>query len=219
MAIVGYGRVSTFDQSLEIQLEELTKAGCTKIFQEKQSGSSMNGREQLKLLLDYVREGDTVVVCKLDRIARSTIDLLNIAQQLEQKEVAFKVLNINLDTSTPTGKLMLTMLGAIASFEREMMLERQRAGIAKAKTKGLYTGRKPTAIAKTAEVLRLLELQVPKSQIAERLNISQASVYRIIQAQKEDKPSGEDKPSTPTPTLAEMIDSFDPAKHGGEVSV
>ena len=113
MANIGYARVSTVGQSLDVQLEQLQNAGCGKIFQEKISGAK-EIRPQLVALLDYVREGDTVTVCKLDRIARSTKHLLEIVEQLEKKGVAFKVLNINLDTSTPTGKLMLTMLGAIA---------------------------------------------------------------------------------------------------------
>jgi DNA invertase Pin-like site-specific DNA recombinase len=134
-------------------------------------------------MLDYVREGDSVVVCKLDRIARSTKHLLDIVDLLTAKGVAFKVLNINLDTSTPTGKLMLTMLGAIATFEREMMLERQKEGIVKAKEQGKYTGRKPTAQATTSEVIELLKTGMTKQAIADKLEIGVASVYRIMKAQ------------------------------------
>jgi DNA invertase Pin-like site-specific DNA recombinase len=144
MAIIGYARVSTEDQHLDAQLEQLHQSGCKRIFKEKASGVKVD-RPQLAAMLDYVREGDTVVACKLDRIARSTKHLLETVETLDRKGVAFRVLNINLGTSSPTGKLMLTMLGAIATFEREMMLERQREGIAKAKEKGQYKGRKPTA--------------------------------------------------------------------------
>jgi DNA invertase Pin-like site-specific DNA recombinase len=130
-------------------------------------------------LIEYVREGDTVVICKLDRIARSTKHLLTIADTLEKKGVQFLVLNINLDTSTPTGKLMLTMLGAIATFEREMMLERQLDGIREAKLKGMYKGRKPTARNKSDEVMSLLEQGMTKQAVADKLEIGVASVYRI----------------------------------------
>jgi len=181
MATIGYARVSTTDQNLTAQIQQLTAAGCDKVFQEKKSGADAE-REQLALMLDYVREGDIVVCCKLDRIARSTKHLLDVVEGLEQKGVSFKVLNIQLDTSTPTGKLMLTMLGAIATFEREMMLERQRDGIEQAKRAGKYKGRKATAQAKSSEVLDLLRQGLTKQAVAERLKIGVASVYRIAKA-------------------------------------
>lgn len=174
---IGYARVSTTGQDLTAQMEALSD--CNKIFQEKVS-ASISSRPELQSLLEYVREGDTVVVTKLDRIARNTADLLNVIACLEQKKVAFKVLNINLDTSTPTGRLMLTMLGAIAQFERELLLERQREGIEIAKREGKYTGRKPTAKAKAQEVAALLEQGLTKQAIADKLNIGVASVYRIV---------------------------------------
>ena len=112
MAIVGYARVSTADQELTAQLEQLHAVNCDRIYREKESGVKAD-RPELAAMLDYVRAGDTVICCKLDRIARSTRHLLEIVELLERKEVAFKVLNINLDTSTPTGKLMLSVLAAI----------------------------------------------------------------------------------------------------------
>lgn len=175
---IGYARVSTVGQSLECQLEELHKAGVDRVFQEKASGAD-GDRIELKRMLDFVREGDVVVCCKLDRIARSTMDLLNIVEMLKAKDVTFRILNIQLDTSTPTGKLMLTMLAGIATFEREMMLERQADGIARAKTAGKYLGRKPTARAKSTEVRELLEQGKTKESIASTLGIGVASVYRI----------------------------------------
>jgi len=178
MAVVGYARVSTQDQSLDVQLKLLEGAGVDKIFQETASGVKED-RPQLTAMMDYVREGDAVVVCKLDRIARSTKHLLTIAEAMEKKGVEFRVLNINLDTSTPTGKLMLTMLGAIATFEREMMLERQLEGIREAKSKGLYKGRKPTAREKSDEVKTLLDQGMTKQTVADKLGIGIASVYRI----------------------------------------
>jgi DNA invertase Pin-like site-specific DNA recombinase len=182
MVNIGYARVSTEGQCLDVQLEQLSKAGCAKIFQEKESGAKQD-RPQLAGLLDYVREGDTVTVCKLDRIARSTKHLLETVEKLENKGVAFKVLNINLDTSTPTGKLMLTMLGAIAEVERSLMLERQREGVEKAKRAGRYKGRKPTAKEKAPQVQELLEKnpKITKQAIADELGIGVASVYRILQ--------------------------------------
>ena len=182
MAIIGYARVSTEDQHIDAQLEQLHQAGCKKIYKEKASGVKVD-RPQLAAMLDYVREGDTVVACKLDRIARSTKHLLEIVETLESKGVAFRVLNINLDTSSPTGKLMLTMLGAIATFEREMMLERQREGIAKAKEKGKYKGRKPTAREKAGQVVKLIAEGRTKDAVAKELRIGVASVYRIVRLQ------------------------------------
>jgi DNA invertase Pin-like site-specific DNA recombinase len=141
-------------------------------------------REQLTMML-HLREGDTVVICKLDRIARSTKHLLHIVDALEAKGVAFKVLNIDLDTSTPTGKLMLSMLGAIGQFEREMMLERQKEGIRLAKAKGEYKGRKPTAMMKSGQVLELLLAGRTKQATADQLGISLASVFRIARISKQ----------------------------------
>jgi DNA invertase Pin-like site-specific DNA recombinase len=184
MAVIGYARVSTVGQSLDVQREELKKENVDKLYQEKTSGKNSSDRPQLLAMLDYAREGDVVVCCKIDRIARSTRDLLDIVEKLTQKGVAFKVLNINLDTTSPTGKLMLTMLGAIATFEREMMLERQADGIAKAKENGVYKGRKPTALAKSEQVLQLLAAGKTKQHVADKLNIGIASVYRIAKAHK-----------------------------------
>jgi DNA invertase Pin-like site-specific DNA recombinase len=152
MAIVGYARVSTSGQDLTAQLEQLQAVGVDRLFREKASGVKTD-RLELAAMLDYVREGDIVVCCKLDRIARSTRHLLEIVDALDKKAVAFRVLNMNLDTSTPTGKLMLSMLAAIGQFEREMMLERQREGIDQAKREGVYVGRKPTARAKGRRVM------------------------------------------------------------------
>jgi len=184
MAIIGYARASTEDQKLDAQIEQLKEAKCERIYQEKVSGVKVD-RPELTAMLDYVREGDTVVVTKLDRIARSTKHLLEIADLLKKKKVVFKVLNINFDTSTPTGKLMQTMLAAVAEFEREMMLERQAEGIRIAKAQGKFKGRKPTARAKSDEVLRLLADGLTKEAVAEKVEIGVASVYRIAKAARE----------------------------------
>jgi len=181
--IVGYARTSTVEQEagLEAQERDLRAAGCTKVFSERVS--SVAKRARLEAALDYVREGDTLVVTKPDRLARSTADLLAIVKGLESKRVALVVLSMGgqvVNTRTATGKLMLTMLAAIATFERDLMLERQREGIAKAKEEGRYKGRAPTARAKTAEVLRLKAEGVKPSEIAKRLGIGRASVYRSL---------------------------------------
>lgn len=180
MALVGYARVSTGGQSLEVQLRAL--AECNKVFQEKVSGAS-DERPQLTLLLDYVKEGDVMMITKLDRLARNTRHLLEISEFLQQKQVALRILNLGIDTSTPTGKLMLTMIGAIATFERELMLERQAEGIELAKRRGVYKGRKPTAMAKGNEVLALVAKGLPRSEIAKRTGISISSVQRILRSQ------------------------------------
>lgn len=176
MATIGYARVSTTGQSLDAQLNALSS--CDKIFQEKISGAK-DDRPQLQLMLEFVREGDCVIVTKLDRLARNTRHLLEIAEFLSGKKVALKIQNLGIDTGTPTGKLMLTMVGAIATFERELMLERQAEGIALAKQNGKYKGRKPTAMAKKLEVISLIKQGLSKPAIAHKLNISVSSVQRI----------------------------------------
>lgn len=179
--IVGYARTSTADQKagLEAQLRDLKAAGCVKLFHEEVSAVAAK-RPELERALDYVREGDTMIVTKPDRLARSTADLLTIAKLLEGKGVTLRILSMAIDTSAPTGKLMLTVLGGIAEFERDLMLERQREGIAKAKADGKYKGRKATARAKTADVLRLKEEGLTGDAIAAQLGIGRASVFRIL---------------------------------------
>ena len=180
--LIGYARTSTLDQkaSIEAQARELTAAGCGKLFSEQVSSVDVGNREQLAQALDFIREGDTLVVTKLDRLARSDGHLLSILDTLKAKGADLRILSMGIDTATPTGKLMLTVLGGIAEFEREIMLERQREGIAKAKADGKYKGRKPTARAKEEDVLRLKAEGVGPTEIARRLGIGRASVYRIL---------------------------------------
>ena len=177
MALVGYARVSTVGQSLDTQLQAL--AECSTIFQEKVSGAR-DDRPQLAQLLNFVREGDVVLVTKLDRLARNTRHLLEMSEYLQSKQVSLRILNLGINTSTPTGKLMLTMIGAIATFERELMLERQAEGIELAKQRGVYKGRKPTAMARGEEVLALDERGLAKTEIARQTGISLSSVQRIL---------------------------------------
>jgi DNA invertase Pin-like site-specific DNA recombinase len=183
MMIVGYARTSTVEQEagLEAQERDLRAAGCGKVFAERVS--SIARRAQLEAALEFVRESDTLAVTKLDRLARSVADLLSIVARLESRGVALRVLSMGgaeLDTRTPTGKLMLTMLGAVAEFERGLMLERQREGIAKAKAEGKYRGRVPTAQRQADAVQQLKGEGVRPVEIARRLGIGRASVYRIL---------------------------------------
>lgn len=189
-AIVGYARTSTVEQvaGLDAQIRDLEAAGVTKMFSERVS--SMASRPQLDRALEYLRDGDVFVVTKLDRLARSVPDLLAIVSAIEAKEASLRILALNLDTTTPTGRLMLNLLGSIAQFERELMLERQREGISKAKAEGKYKGRTPTARAKSDEIKRLHGTGVGPVEVARRLGISRASIYRIL---------GEDRASANLP--------------------
>lgn len=182
--IIGYARTSTIDQmaGLEAQLQELESVQCTKVFQEQVSSVAV--RTQLKAAIEFTREGDMLVVTKLDRLARSISELMTIIQTLEKKEVGLRILNLGMDTQSPTGKLMLTVLGGVAQFEREMMLERQREGIAKAKAAGKYKGRKPVSDDLREKVVSLVAEGVVKTKIAQQLNIGEATVYRILAARK-----------------------------------
>lgn len=182
MPMIGYARVSSSGQSLEVQRDQLLAAGCTRIFEEKRSGLSQDGREQLALALDYVRDGDVLIVTRLDRLARSITDLRQIVDRLTAKDVGFRALQQgDLDTSTSNGRLMLNMLGAFAEFEADLRRERQREGIDKAKANGIYKGRKPTV--PTDEVRTLRNEGVSPSEIAKRLGIGRASVYRALAAE------------------------------------
>jgi DNA invertase Pin-like site-specific DNA recombinase len=180
---VGYARTSTFDQQagLDAQIRDLTATGCEKLFSEQVS--AVGKRPQLEAALDFIREGDTLVVTKLDRLARSTQHLLEIADRVKTKRADLSIVNLGADTSTATGKLIFTIIGAVGAFERELMLERQREGIAKAKAEGKYRGRKPTARAKADEVMALKAAGIRPTDIARRLGIGRASVYRCLGAE------------------------------------
>lgn len=163
-------------------MKELAAAGCEKTFQEQVS--SVANRTQLHAALEFVRDGDILVVTKSDRLARSVRDLRAILQTLESKQVGMRILNLGMDTHTPTGKLMLTMLGAVAQFEREMMLERQREGIAKAKSEGRYKGRKSIAEDLRHNVQKMAAEGSTRKAIASQLGIGEATVYRILATKK-----------------------------------
>jgi DNA invertase Pin-like site-specific DNA recombinase len=185
---VGYARTSTTEQEagLEAQVRDLQAAGCTKIFREQVS--SLSDRAQLERALEYLRGGDTLVVCKVDRLARSTVGLWDLVKRLEAVDdggAGLRVLNLGgetVDTKSATGKLILTIFAGFAQFEIEIMKERQREGIAKAKVEGRYKGRKPTARAKADDAVRLFKAGRTVSEIAQQLEIGRGSVYRALEA-------------------------------------
>lgn len=181
---VGYARTSTIDQlaGLEAQLRDLKAAGCEELFQEH--ASAVKQRDGLEKALRYVREGDTLVVTKLDRLARSVPDLYKIVDILKEKKVNLQIITMGIDTGTAAGKVMLTMMGAFAEFEREIMLERQKEGIEKARQDGKYKGRKPLPNEIERAVELYLETGVSKVWIAKKLGIGEASVYRIAKRWK-----------------------------------
>jgi DNA invertase Pin-like site-specific DNA recombinase len=182
--LIGYARVSTVDQvaGLDAQLRDLAATGCTeKVFYERVS--SVAQRDQLAAALEWCRDGDTLVVTRLDRLARSTADLLAIVATLERKGVALRILDFGgqaVDTLSPSGKLIVTMFGAVAQFERELMKVRMLEGIAKAKAEGKYQGRAPTARRLAPKVHELRISGLGPAQIAARLCMSRSSVYRIL---------------------------------------
>ncbi len=176
----GYARVSTVDQDLTIQLEALTNAGCETIRQEKASATSVQGRDELNTLLEFLREGDELVVTRVDRLARSIRDLQNIVYDLDKKGVALSATEQPIDTKTSAGKCFLDMLGVFSEFETNLRKERQMEGIEKAKKRGVYKGRKPS-IDKT-KVKKLRETGMGASEIAKELGIGRASVYRALAA-------------------------------------
>ncbi|MFU8864645.1 MAG: recombinase family protein [Rhodobacterales bacterium] len=182
MQLVGYARTSTLDQTagIEAQERDLLALGCTKLFREQVSSVDVPERKQLAEALAYLREGDVLVVTKLDRLARSVRHLLDVLKTITDKGASLRIIGLGIDTATPTGRLMLNLLGSVAEFERDIMLERQREGIAKAKAAGKYKGRKPTAQAKAAEVMELHKAGVGASEIARQVGIGRASVYRIL---------------------------------------
>lgn len=184
---VGYARVSTIDQNLETQLEQLKAAGCHKIFKEKRSGKQKGSshRPELEKALDHVRPGDTFVITKIDRMARNLRDLLDIVELLREKEVKFRVLASDIDVNGTMGKAFLQMLGVFAEFERELMLERQREGIERAKAEGRTGGRPATAQKKADDIIRLANEGKTRQAIADELGIGVASVYRILKTEKQ----------------------------------
>lgn len=176
----GYARVSTLSQSNDLQVTRLRAAGCDVVRQEAVSGRSRLGRTELETILEFVRPGDTLVVVKLDRLGRSTRDVLNLVHELEGKGAALRVLEPEIDTSRPEGRVILTTLSMVAEMELTFIKERQRAGIEAAKVKGVYKGRR-RRIDRDA-VQRLRQEGVGATEIARRLGIGRASVYKVLKS-------------------------------------
>lgn len=175
---VGYARVSTTDQDLSIQIQALKAAGCEPIRAEKRSGTKVNGREELRTVLDFLRDGDTLTCTRVDRLARSIGDLQDIVRELKAKGVTLKATEQPIDTSTAAGKCFLDMLGVFAEFETNLRHERQMEGITAAKAKGVYKGR-PASI-EAEEVAKLKAQGLGATAIAKEMGIGRASVYRAL---------------------------------------
>jgi DNA invertase Pin-like site-specific DNA recombinase len=178
MTIIGYARVSTTDQDLSIQKSALKAAGCDVVRAEKRSGTTTQGRDELKTVLDFLRSGDVLMVTRIDRLARSIGDLQDIVRDVRARGASLKATEQPIDTSTAAGKCFLDMLGVFAEFETNLRRERQMEGIAKAKAAGVYKGR-PASI-DAARVRELKADGVGPSEIAKTLKIGRASVYRVL---------------------------------------
>ena len=178
MPAYGYARASTIDQDVTIQVETLKAAGCDVIRSEKVSGTSRNGRTELQTLMDFIRAGDTLVVTRIDRLARSMKDLQDIVHELKAKKAHLKATEQPVDTSTAAGKAFLDMLGVFSEFETNLRRERQLEGIAKAKAEGKYTGGKPRIHAEAVKAMKAAGKGA--TEIAETLGIARASVYRAL---------------------------------------
>ncbi|WP_340392463.1 recombinase family protein [Paenibacillus sp. FSL E2-0190] len=184
MAYIGYGRVSTLDQSLNLQTDALTKAGCIKIFDEKVSGKN-DDRPELAKALDYLREGDALVVYKLDRLARSTKKLIELSEVLEQRGIELISIRDNIDTTTAVGRAMFKMLAVIAELERDIISERTMAGLEAARARGRLGGRPKTEQRKLNQAIKLYESkQHSLKEIVELTGVSKPTLYRELQKLK-----------------------------------
>jgi len=180
MSIIGYARVSSIGQSLDIQMDKLNHYGCEKVFSEKLTGTTAD-RPELKTCLEYLREGDILVITKIDRLARSTYHLTKIVNELNEKGVDFVVIDQSIDTTTPTGKLTFNILASIAEFETEIRKERQLEGIEKAKQKGVKFGAKAKLTADQIEEMRKdRQTGMLIKDLQAKYQLSKASVYRLL---------------------------------------
>jgi DNA invertase Pin-like site-specific DNA recombinase len=178
--LVGYARVSSTGQNLDSQIEALEKVGCEKIFKEKKSGTDTKDRLELQNVLDFVREGDTLVVTRIDRCSRSVSDLYKILETLKEKKVEFKATNQNIDTTTSTGKLMLGMLSIIAEFENDLRRERQFEGIKKAKELGKFKKKKSLTEEQVIEIIELQKTDLTNQMIADKFDIGRSTMLKYI---------------------------------------
>jgi DNA invertase Pin-like site-specific DNA recombinase len=184
--LIGYARVSTTDQSLDIQRDALTRSGIDKLFAEQRSGRSADDRPELQAAINFARCGDTIIVSKLDRLARSVRDLHNLLARLDEKGVGLRCLDQAIDTTSSTGRLTLSILAAVAAFELDIRGERQREGIEAAKRRGVYQGRRSTI---DLDRVRQLSSRMKPPEIAKIMGISRASVYRSLSAINGSTPS------------------------------
>lgn len=180
---IGYARTSTVDQryGLEDQKTRLAEAGCGKIYHEHGSGAD-DKRPQLEEALAYAREGDTIVVVKLDRLGRSIRHLIDVVAKLQDRGIGFRSLGEGVDTTTPTGRFTLNIFAALAEFERDLMLERQRVGIEAAREEGKHLGRKPTVMMRADDIRRMRAEGMGPTDIARKIGCSRSSVYRALKA-------------------------------------
>jgi len=180
--IIGYARVSSVGQNLDVQLEKLSEAGCTKVFAEKKSGRQYENRPQLQACLSYVRDGDVLVISRLDRMARSVLDLAKIADTLQKKGVSLRVLDQAIDTTTSEGRLMFSLLGAFAAFEADIRAERQADGIKLAQAKGVRFGRREALTAEQkVTIRRLKEVEgFSVGQLQDKYQVGRATIYRAL---------------------------------------
>jgi len=193
MSRIGYARVSSTGQSLEVQLEKLNQAACSRIYQEKRSGRTAD-RPEFKACMNYLREGDTLIITRLDRLARSVVHLAQLAKRFEKEGIDLLVLDQNIDTSTSTGRLMFNMLASIAEFENDLRTERQAEGIAKARENGVRFGRPPKLTAdKTQEIYARRLAGATIGQLANEFKMGEATIYRALKAIKESGASAEKK--------------------------
>lgn len=180
MTLIGYARVSSNSQSTDLQEAKLREAGCSMIRTEKVSGGSREGRTELQTIMDFIRAGDTLVVTKLDRLGRSTRDVLNLVHELEERGATLRVLEPAIDTAGPMGKMVLTVLGMVSEMELGFIRERQKDGIEKAKAEGRYTGRPVTLDAEV--ICKLKQEGLGATEIARRMNCSRSAVYKVLNA-------------------------------------
>jgi len=185
MTRIGYARVSTTDQDLDIQITKLRAAGCGIVRSETGSGASREGRVELETVLQFVRKGDELVVHRLDRLGRSTRDVLNLVHELDAKGASLRILEPDITTAGDMGRMVITVLGMVADMELKFIKDRQRAGIEAAKTKGIYKGRRKSV--DEAEIRKLASEGISKAQIARNLGISRMTVYRTLQNDSSDE--------------------------------
>lgn len=178
--LIGYARVSTQDQHLDLQLKSLTEVGCEKIFQDKVSGKKLE-KTGLIEAISHLRKGDTLVVWKLDRLGRSTKRLVTLIDQLNKQEIQFKSITDSIDTSTPSGRFFFHVMASLAEMERDLMVERTKAGLAIAKQQGRTGGRKPKMTpSKIASAKKLLSSGIQTKEVAKNLDVSVATLYRWV---------------------------------------